>query len=155
MTLMFSSLSFNNYQYVMTLISCKPLSNLPKQSCYYIYKYFMCFIFHMYFLSKITTILPPLKKKSVLPSKHHLISTVLMGPLFSYIFKTLLIHRFLLCFPLPSLLPHFLPHNLYYYFVFVAKETQLFAQKNSPGLDFAIYVAMMVSNAFLFPLNYL
>ena len=26
----FPSLSFNNYQYVMTLISCKPLSNLPQ-----------------------------------------------------------------------------------------------------------------------------
>jgi len=30
MALMFSSLSFNNYQYVMTLISCKSLSNLPQ-----------------------------------------------------------------------------------------------------------------------------
>ena len=101
----FSSLSFNNYQYVMTLISCKPLSNLPQ-----IVMLLYLQILHMYLpyvLSFQNNHYTTTTKKKMVSSKYHLISTVLMCPLFPCIFKTLLIHRFLLGFPFPSLPPTF------------------------------------------------
>ena len=81
---MSSWLSFNNYQHVKTLISCKPLANLLLNNHIIISTNISICISKVYFLFKITTLPPPLKQNSVISSKRHPVSVVFTCPLFSY-----------------------------------------------------------------------
>lgn len=155
MALMSSWLSSNNCQHVKTLISCKPLANLLLNNHIIISTDISICISKVYFLFKITTLPPPLKQNSVISSKRHPVCCVHMSSLILYMFMSLLIHRFHFHFPLPPFSPSLLFSLTILIIFFVAKEIWLFALENSPGLDFADCITVMVFHAFLFPLNYL